>query len=99
MRKKSQSWAQHSELRKSQQYLTENKLQMLNNNQKTDLMNYYNDGLKSIKLTRREVVKTKVNESRIQKLKYQKLKGKDSNSTLEEKDNANPDKVTYPVAS
>ena len=62
-------------------------------------MNYYNDGLKSIKLTRREVVKTKVNESRIQKLKYQKLKGKDSNSTLEEKDNANPDKVTYPVAS
>ena len=72
---------------------------MLNNNQKTDLMNYYNDGLKSIKLTRREVVKTKVNESRIQKLKYQKLKGKDSNSTLEEKDNANQDKVTYPVAS
>ena len=52
-------------MRKSQQYLTDNKLQMLNNNQKLELMNYYNDGLKSIKLTRGEVVKTKVNESRI----------------------------------
>ena len=37
-------------------------------------MNYYNDGLNSLKLTRREVVRTKANESRIQKLKYQKMK-------------------------
>ena len=62
-------------------------------------MNYYNDGLNSLKLTRQEVVKTKANESRIQKLKYQKMKSKDSFSTLDKKDNVKPDKLTFPVSS
>ena len=62
-------------------------------------MNYYNDGLNSLKLTRREVVRTKANESRIQKLKYQKMKSKDSFSTLGKKDNVKPDKLTFPVSS
>ena len=62
-------------------------------------MNFYNDGLNKLKLTRREVVKTKANESRIQKLKYQKLKGKDSHSTLDEKDSVRSRSVLHPVAS
>ena len=67
---KTQSWAKHAEQRSKQQYLQNNKLQALDGNQKIELMNFYNDGLNQLKLTRREVVKTKANESRIQKLKY-----------------------------
>ena len=52
-------------------------------------MNNYNGGLKSMKLTRREVVKTQVNAGRMSKLKYAQLRAGDSYSTIEAASRAN----------
>ena len=63
--------------------MSKNKLVALNGHQKIELMHHYNAGLKTSKLTRREIVKTKANEDRLDKITFQQLVENESQETLE----------------
>ena len=69
-RSRSQTKAKYS----SAVYQSQNKLDALDGEKKIELVNYFHDQLKHLKLQRREVVRTKFNQARSKPLPYKELK-------------------------